>query len=85
LNQSLRLSSYVEEETSKLTEIHSRGVKQAGFLVLWKTSMPSILIETGFLTNPDDRGYLKTEDGQWNVANGIYNAIVRYKKHIEKK
>jgi N-acetylmuramoyl-L-alanine amidase len=85
LNQSLRLSSYVEEETSKLTEIRSRGVKQAGFLVLWKTSMPSILIETGFLTNPDDRGYLKTEDGQWNVANGIYNAIVRYKKHIEKK
>ncbi len=85
LNQSLRLSSYVEEETSKLTEIRSRGVKQAGFLVLWKTSMPSILIETGFLTNSEDRGYLKTEVGQWNVANGIYNAVERYKKHIEKK
>ena len=85
LNQSLRLSSYVEEETSKLTSIRSRGVKQAGFLVLWKTSMPSILIETGFLTNQDDRNYLKTEEGQWNVANGILNAVVRYKKHIEKK
>lgn len=85
LNQSLRLSSYVEEETSKLTSIRSRGVKQAGFLVLWKTSMPSILIETGFLTNPDDREYLKTEEGQWNVAKGVYNAVLRYKKHIEKK
>jgi N-acetylmuramoyl-L-alanine amidase len=58
-------------------------VKQAGFLVLWQTSMPSILIETGFLTNSENRKYLKTADGQQTVALGIFRAIKRYKQHVE--
>ncbi len=83
LNQALRLSTFVEEETAKVSEIRSRGVKQAGFLVLWQTSMPSILIETGFLTNSENRKYLKTSEGQQVVAQGIFRAIRRYKQHVE--
>lgn len=83
LNQALRLSTYVEDETGKVSDIRSRGVKQAGFLVLWQTSMPSILIETGFLTNSDNRKYLKTAEGQQTIALGIFRAIRRYKQHVE--
>lgn len=84
MNQSLRLSSYVETETGKISQIRSRGVKQAGFLVLWKTSMPSILVETGFITNPEDRKYLASDEGRNTIANGIFKAIVNYKSFVEK-
>ncbi len=84
MNQSLRLSSYVETETGKISQIRSRGVKQAGFLVLWKTSMPSILVETGFITNPEDRKYLASDEGRNTIANGIFKAIESYKSFVEK-
>jgi N-acetylmuramoyl-L-alanine amidase len=80
LNQSLRLASYVESES----KLKSRGVKQAGFLVLWKTSMPAILVETGFITNQEDRNYLASEQGQDTIAQGILNAVKNYKSFIEK-
>jgi N-acetylmuramoyl-L-alanine amidase len=63
--------------------IKSRGVKQAGFLVLWQTSMPSVLVETGFLTNATDRMYLKTSDGQQKIAMGVFRAVRDYKKYLE--
>jgi N-acetylmuramoyl-L-alanine amidase len=85
IQQSLRFSTLVENNTSKVSKIKSRGVKQAGFLVLWQTAMPSVLVETGFLTNATDRSFLKTSDGQKNVAKGIFNAIKAYKKEIEKQ
>ncbi len=47
-------------------------MKQAGFLVLWKTSMPAILVETGFITNQEDRNYLASEEGQDTIAQGIF-------------
>jgi len=80
LNQSLRLASYVESES----KLKSRGVKQAGFLVLWKTSMPAILVETGFITNQEDRNYLASERGQDTIAQGILKAVKNYKSFIEK-
>lgn len=83
--QSMKLSSLVETSTNKISKIKSRGVKQAGFLVLWRTAMPSILIETGFLTNSHDRAVLKTEDGQKVIARGIFQAIRQYKKDLEKQ
>jgi N-acetylmuramoyl-L-alanine amidase len=85
IQQSLRFSTLVENNTVKLSKIKSRGVKQAGFLVLWQTAMPSVLVETGFLTNASDRSYLKTDDGQKNIAKGIYYAIKSYKREIEKQ
>jgi N-acetylmuramoyl-L-alanine amidase len=60
-----------------------KGVKQAGFLVLWKTTMPSVLIETGFLTNPDDHDYLGDEKGQENMAASIFRAFRQYKDDME--
>lgn len=84
LKQGLKFSQMVEKHTNAVSKIKTRGVKQAGFLVLWQTSMPSVLIETGFLTNPGDRAYLKTEEGQKTIALGIYHAIKQYKQELEK-
>lgn len=84
LQQSLKFSNLVEEHTPKLSKIKTRGIKQAGFLVLWQTAMPSVLIETGFLTNAEDRAILKSETGQKNIAIGILQAIKTYKAELEK-
>jgi N-acetylmuramoyl-L-alanine amidase len=84
LQQSLKFSTLVESHTHKISKIKSRGVKQAGFLVLWQTAMPSALVEIGFLTNDSDRSYLKTEEGQKTTARGIFKAIKQYKKELEK-
>jgi N-acetylmuramoyl-L-alanine amidase len=83
MKQSLKLATGIEGHTNKISPIKSRGVKQAGFLVLWQTSMPSVLVETGFLTNPTDRSYLRTNDGQQKIALGVFRAIRDYKKHTE--
>ena len=83
MKQSLKLASGIEAHTNKISMIKSRGVKQAGFLVLWQTSMPSVLVETGFLTNATDRMYLKTSDGQQKIALGVYRAVRDYKKYLE--
>ncbi len=83
MKQSLKLASGIETHTGKISPIKSRGVKQAGFLVLWQTSMPSVLVETGFLTNTSDRKVLKTEEGQRKIALGIYRAIRDYKLGLE--
>jgi N-acetylmuramoyl-L-alanine amidase len=83
MKQSLKLATGIEGHTNKISPIKSRGVKQAGFLVLWQTSMPSVLVETGFLTNPTDRSYLRTNDGQQKIALGVFRAIRDYKKYTE--
>jgi N-acetylmuramoyl-L-alanine amidase len=84
LQQSLKFSSLVEAQTNKISRIKSRGVKQAGFLVLWQAAMPSVLVETGFLTNTGDRAFLKSEEGQKIIAKGIFRAVRQYKKDLEK-
>ena len=82
LDQSLRLASFVQQEI-KTKGRESRGVKQAGFLVLYKTSMPSVLIETGFLSNPDEERYLSSSKGQDESANSIFKAFKSYKSSVE--
>lgn len=82
LDQSLRLASFVQQEI-KAKGRDSRGVKQAGFLVLYKTSMPSVLIETGFLSNPDEERYLSSSKGQDESANSIFKAFRAYKSSVE--
>lgn len=83
MKQSLKLATKIESETGKVSAIKSRGVKQAGFLVLWQTSMPSVLVETGFLTNASDRKVLRSDDGQRKIAQGIFRAIKEYKSSLE--
>ncbi len=78
--QSAKFASNVEGEFKTNTSLKSRGVKQAGFLVLWKTAMPGVLIETGFLTNASDRKTLSKDSGQMVIAKAIFNALKKYKK-----
>ena len=84
VNNSLLLASKVEDQFKNKLNRKSNGVKQAGFLVLWKTTMPSILIETGFLTNLNDETYLSNKTNQIYMASGIYPAIKEYKAELEK-
>ncbi|PID95217.1 MAG: cell wall hydrolase [Bacteroidetes bacterium] len=85
LNQSLSIASMVEEQFRKRVNRHDRGVKQAGFLVLYRTTMPGILIETGFLTNPSERKFLNSDKGQVYIASAIYRAFKSYKKQQEEE
>ncbi|MDL2222345.1 N-acetylmuramoyl-L-alanine amidase, partial [Parabacteroides sp. OttesenSCG-928-N08] len=62
-----------------------RGVRQAGFLVLRKTSMPSVLVELGFITNKEEERYMKSTTGQKQLTESIYNAFCRYKREIDRK
>lgn len=82
LEQSIELASRVEKNFVK-TNRNSRGVKQAGLMVLWKSKMPSILIETGFLSNAKERNYLTSESGQHDLALAIAKAVEEYKKSVE--
>jgi N-acetylmuramoyl-L-alanine amidase len=81
---SVKFASKVEEQFLKNYQRKSFGVKQAGFLVIWRTAMPSVLIETGFLTNPEEENYLASEKGQKEVAEGIAKAFKHYKEEIER-
>nr|WP_045467510.1 N-acetylmuramoyl-L-alanine amidase [Sporocytophaga myxococcoides] len=83
MHSSMKLAHKIETEFKQSNKRHSRGVKQAGFLVLWKTSMPSVLVETGFITDTADFKILNSESGRFDSAWGIYSAIEDYKKDIE--
>jgi N-acetylmuramoyl-L-alanine amidase len=78
LSQSIKLASAVERNLKSKNYTKSRGVKQAGFAVLRRATMPSILIETGFLSNKDEESFLASEKGQIEVASSIFNAFVDY-------
>ncbi len=80
---SLRFAQKVEDQFKNRVGRHSRGVKQAGFLVLWMTTTPSVLIETGFLSNAKEEQYLASEKGQDLISSGIYRAFRDYKEEIE--
>lgn len=82
LTQSIDIASKVEDQFKQQGR-SSRGVKQAGFLVLWRTTMPSILVETGFLTNREEEKYLNSEKGKNEIASGVLNAITAYKNEVE--
>lgn len=83
IDKSLYLASKVETAFKTKMERFSRGIKQAGFLVLYKTNMPAILIETGFLTNLNDEKILGSEKGQTDIAETIYSAVKEYKSDVE--
>ncbi|MGC9331094.1 MAG: N-acetylmuramoyl-L-alanine amidase family protein, partial [Bacteroidales bacterium] len=83
LNQSLNLAALVQEQFREHVGRHDRGVKQAGFWVLYKVAMPSILIEAGFISNPEEEKFLNSEDGVTYLASAIYRAFKAYKKDFE--
>jgi len=83
MENSIKFAQKVEENFKNDLKRKSRGVKQAGFLVLWKTSMPSTLVEIGYLSNSQDEAYLSSEEGKKQVAKAITDAVKAYKKEIE--
>ena len=83
LDKSLSLASSIENQFKK-SKRFSRGVKQAGFLVLWRCSMPSVLCETGFISNPSERAYITNDSCQDIIANNLFIAIKNYKLLAEK-
>ncbi|WP_026235769.1 N-acetylmuramoyl-L-alanine amidase family protein [Echinicola pacifica] len=80
---SLSLAQKVENDFKTRVNRHSRGVKQLPLYVLWTTSMPSILIETGFLSNSTEEKYLNSENGQAYLSSAIYRSIKAYKEEVE--
>lgn len=82
LNQSILFAERLQSEFKSIGR-HDRGVRQAGFLVLHQTTMPSVLIETGFLTNPNEEKFLGSKDGQSQMADAMFRAFKRYKNKLE--
>jgi N-acetylmuramoyl-L-alanine amidase len=82
LDQSINFASKLQAEFKKIGR-SDRGVRQAGFLVLYKTTMPSVLIETGFLTNHEEEKFLNDTTSQRKMANSMFSAFEKYKNEIE--
>ena len=81
LENSISLASKIEDRFADLgKEIRHGGVKQAPFMVLHKAYMPRVLVETGFISNPDEGNLLNSEEGQNEIAQAIADAIVSYKR-----
>ncbi len=83
LDQSIEIAQKIEQNFSSRNHRKTRGVKQAGFVVLRNATMPSILIEAGFLTNKSDEKYLTSSEGQSKTAESISNAILSYVESVE--
>lgn len=79
MHQSVEFASKIQEQFEEHAGRYNRGVKQAGFLVLYKTAMPAVLIENGFLTHENEEKFLDSEKGQTTMATAIYRAFKEYK------
>jgi N-acetylmuramoyl-L-alanine amidase len=82
LDRSLLLASHIQDQFREKARRVDRGVKQAGFLVLYRTTMPGILVETGFLSNASEEQYLLSEEGQSNITSSIFLAFKDYKNGV---
>lgn len=85
LDQSLNIAGKIQKQFSERVGRKDRSVHQAGFLVLWKTAMPSVLVELGYLSNSTEEKFLKSKEGQVFLASAIYRAFKEYKKEFEKE
>lgn len=84
LEQSLNFASHIQKQFRERIGLRDRGVKQAGFLVLWQTTMPSVLVEAGFSSNPDEEKFLISSEGQDFIASAIFRAFRDYKNSIDR-
>ena len=83
LNHSLSFATEVQELFKNSAKRADRGVKQANFLVLWKTAMPGVLIEVGFISNAEEEKYMNSEKGKEQLSDAIFQAFCSYKSRIE--
>ncbi|MGB1268591.1 MAG: N-acetylmuramoyl-L-alanine amidase family protein [Flavobacteriaceae bacterium] len=84
VDQSIMLANLIETNFAKLNKRKSRGVKQASLWVMHNTYMPSVLIETGFITNKKEGAYLNSKAGQQQISSSIVKSILEYKNAVEK-
>jgi N-acetylmuramoyl-L-alanine amidase len=80
LDKSLELGSLIQTQFRDRVGRKDRGVRQAGYYVISYTSMPSVLVELGFLTNPDEEDFLLSDDGKSYMASALYRALKDYRK-----
>lgn len=83
MKYSEKFAELLNRQFSNDLSLSSRGVKQAGFFVLVGASMPSVLIETGFLSNKSDAAYLKTSKGQQKYAESIFQSVKKFKEYYD--
>ena len=83
LEQSFKFAKFVDEEMRGGAIKASRGISQDPFYVLWRTAMPAVLVECGFMSNPTDREALITSKGKDRIASDLYDAFVKYKKEYD--
>lgn len=84
LNKSVQIASDIQKNFVSSGR-KDRGVRQAGFWVLHKTAMPSILVEVGYISNPEEEQFLNSEAGQQKMATAIYNAFEKFKHEYERQ
>lgn len=85
MEQSLQFASFVQSDFKNVAKRADRGVRQAGFLVLRKTSAPSVLIELGFINNQSEASFLTSGKGQQSMALAIYSGFKKFKRDFDKK
>lgn len=83
MDQSIHFSTLVQQNLKTTAGLYDRGVKQAGFVVLYLTTMPGVLIETGFLSNPAEEQFLLQAANQSKIAEAIFIAVEDYKTHTD--
>lgn len=81
--QSIAMAALVQQNLMKGPVVKSRGIKQAPLMVLWKTTMPAVLVEVGFLSNAADRAVLNSVSGRAETAERLFDAFSRFKKQYD--
>jgi N-acetylmuramoyl-L-alanine amidase len=84
MRYSERFSDILNKNFTTNCSLESNGIKQAGFYVLVGASMPSILVETGFISNKNDEAYLASKAGQKNIASAIFKSIESFKEEYDR-
>lgn len=83
IDKSLNFAQYTQDQYKNAIKTTNRGVKQAEFFVLYKTAMPAVLTEVGFISNPAEEAYMMSDEGQATIAVCLLNAFANYKSNEE--
>lgn len=84
LDQSIQFSMLLQDKLEHTAGMYNLGVKQAGFVVLYLTTMPGVLVETGFLSNPAEEKYLLNPENQDRISQAVFEAVREYKQYHDK-
>ena len=84
-DRSITCADFIQTKMINTSKRNDRGVRQAGFLVLRATAMPSVLVELGFISNKDEEKFLNNNENQVKLATAIFNGIKEYKHELDKK